>query len=412
MYAVTPLSNLIEITPRVKLNKGHEYPFVDMGAIEPSQRYVKASQYRKYTGGGSKFCSGDTLFARITPCLENGKIAQYVSPSSVGFGSTELFVFRARAGISDAGFIHYLSKSDIIRKPAEKSMSGASGRQRANVQSIVDLPVPAPPLRIQRKIVAVLSAYDDLIENNLKRIKILEEMAQNLYREWFVKFRFPGHETARFVDSQLGMIPEEWEVIKLGDVFPVVLGGTPSRRKAEFWRNGVIPWINSGKVNELRVTEPSELITVEALKNSSAKVMPRRTTLIAITGATLGQVSLLEIEASANQSVVGVYDEREIYNEWLYQSIQNRISRIINHASGGAQQHINKGIVEDVILAMPPHKLAIEYHRLIDPIYALVASLIFRSTSLRRSRDLLLPKLISGEIDVSELDIAIPKEYA
>jgi type I restriction enzyme S subunit len=118
-----------------------------------------------FNSGGAKFLPGDTLFARITPCLENGKIAQYkCSENTPAFGSTEFFVFRARTGVSDPSYVYYLSLSDLVRGPAEKSMSGASGRQRASLQSIVDIQLPAPPLPTQLKIAAILSAYDDLIE--------------------------------------------------------------------------------------------------------------------------------------------------------------------------------------------------------------------------------------------------------
>jgi type I restriction enzyme S subunit len=274
--------------------------------------------------------------------------------------------------------------------------------------TIRDFEIPFPEHR--RKIAAILSSYDDLIENNLRRIKILEEMAQNLYREWFVKFRFPRYQNARFSDSPLGRLPERWEVKRLGDAFLVVLGGTPSRNNPEFWRNGTVPWINSGKVNDLRVTEPSELITEFALKKSAAKLMPPGTTLIAITGATLGQVSFLEIQASANQSVVGVISEDDNLIEWLHMTINEKISGIINHASGGAQQHINKGIVDDVVVAVPPRNIAKDFRNIAHPLYRQIAGLLFKNTTLRHTRDLLLPRLISGEVDVSELDIPVPEE--
>jgi len=197
-------AKLVEINPRVRIEKGKEYPFIEMGIVEPERRYVQAHQNRIFKGSGTKFIVGDTLFARITPCLENGKIVQYHNTNGQpGFGSTEFFIFRARPRISDSGFVYYLAKSDLIRKPAEKSMSGTSGRQRADVKSIIDLEIPVPPRPTQRKIAAILAAYDDLIENNLRRIKILEEMAQDFYREWFVKFRFPGHEKVRFVEQRV-----------------------------------------------------------------------------------------------------------------------------------------------------------------------------------------------------------------
>ncbi|MCX6567331.1 MAG: restriction endonuclease subunit S [Candidatus Aminicenantes bacterium] len=265
-------------------------------------------------------------------------------------------------------------------------------------------------IMIQRKIAAILSAYDDLIENNLRRIKILEEMAQNLYREWFVNFRFLGHQRVRFIDSPLGRIPEGWEVKCIGDTFVTVLGGTPSREKPEYWDGGTIPWINSGKVNERRIIEPSELITELALNRSASKLMGKGTTVLAITGATLGQVSYLEIETTANQSVVGITDLSGVRSEWIYLTICNRIEGIVKHASGGAQQHINKEVVNNVLVVLPPVKLALMFKHLIEPVFREIATLLFQQKNLRRTRDLLLPKLISGEVDVSKMDIVIPAE--
>lgn len=208
-----PLCELVEINPKVSLLKGQVYPFIEMELVTPGRKYVGSKNSRIYSGGGAKFKPGDTLLARITPCLENGKVAQFAAHSE-GFGSTEFFVFRHRSGISDPGFVFYLISSDLIRKPAERSMSGASGRQRADIKAISGLQVPAPDLPTQRRIAAVLSAYDDLIENNARRIAILEEMARNLYREWFVEFRFPGYENVQMVDG----VPEGWNKIELGKI--------------------------------------------------------------------------------------------------------------------------------------------------------------------------------------------------
>src|SRR5690606_10520769 len=106
--------------------------------------------------------------------------------------------------------VFYLATSELLRRAAEKSMSGASGRQRADLAAIDNLDVPAPLLPNQRRIASILSAYDDLIENNTRRIAILEEMARRIYEEWFVRFRFPGHEQVKMVESELGVIPEGW----------------------------------------------------------------------------------------------------------------------------------------------------------------------------------------------------------
>lgn len=215
------LGDFAEINPKVSLQKGQEYAFVPMENITPGRRYLSRN-VRTYTGGGAKFKSGDTLFARITPCLENGKIAQFTAAENqVGFGSTEYFVFRGRAGVSDSDYLFYLVSSAIVREPAIKSMSGASGRQRAEVKSIQNVEVLHFPLPTQRKIAALLGAYDDLIENNARRLQVLEAMAQAIYREWFVEMRFPGHENATFIESKLGRIPQDWEVKTVKDLVSI-----------------------------------------------------------------------------------------------------------------------------------------------------------------------------------------------
>jgi type I restriction enzyme, S subunit len=396
------LSDYVELNPRVALPRDAQVPFVSMDVVAPGTRWVYPAQARPVTGSGSKFAPGDTLFARITPCLENGKIAQYAGDSP-GMGSTEFFVLRARVGISDPGYVYYFSQSQELRSNAEKSMSGASGRQRAVISSLSDFECEFPTLPTQRRIAGILSAYDELIENSQRRIKILEAMARALYREWFVHFRFPGHESIPRVPSPLGEIPQGWQVRRIGDVFQTVLGGTPSRARPDFWKDGTVPWINSGKVNDLRITEASELITELALQKSAAKLMPKGTTVLAITGATLGQVSYLEIETAANQSVVGIVDASETRSEWLYLTVCERIEGIIKHASGGAQQHINKEIVTDVQVAIPPDSLAKDFRQLVSPMFRDIAKLLFQVQNLRRTRDLLLPRLLSGQIDVEAI---------
>ena len=211
--------DFVEVNPRVQLEKGKEYPYIEMADINPGNAFVFPQEERVYKGGGSRFQSGDILFARITPCLENGKIVQFRHTNNQQcFGSTEFFVFRGKPNISDSTYILYLALSPIIRDSAVKSMSGASGRQRAALSSVEDISIPFLPLPTQRKIAAILSTYDDLIENNTRRIKILEDMAQTLYQEWFVHYRFPGHENVPMVESELGQIPQGWEVGKFEDI--------------------------------------------------------------------------------------------------------------------------------------------------------------------------------------------------
>ena len=380
-----PFSELIEINPHVKIKKSKEYPFVEMAIVEPGRRYVRTDQSRIFQGGGAKFLSGDTLFARITPCLENGKIAQYQAiVGQAGFGSTEFFVLRARPGVSDSGFIYYLAKSDLIRKPAEKSMSGASGRQRADLKSIVDLEVPSPLLPTQRKIAAILSAYDDLIENNLRRIKILEEMAQNLYREWFIKFRFPGHQHARFTDSPLGWIPVGWEVKKLGEFLELNYG---KALKKEDRRGGDVPvYGSSGVVGYHDVP----------LVNGPGIVVGRK--------GNVGSVYWSDESFFPIDTAYFVTSKMPL--RFLFYDLQTK--NFLNNDA--AVPGLNRNQAYSLETVTPPEDIMTRFCQFANDFERQTAVLRLQNTTLRRTRDLLLPRLISGDVDVSERDITIPEE--
>ena len=253
-----------------------------------------------------------------------------------------------------------------------------------------------PPVDDQRRIVGVLGSLDDKIECNRRLARTLDEIAATLFKARFVDFL--GHED--FVDSQIGPIPAGWTVDRLGNHAETVLGGTPSRARDEYWTDGVVPWINSGKVNEFRILEPTALITEEALDNSAAKLMPSGTTVVAITGATLGQVSRLELDASANQSVIGILGNDRLPDEFLFFWIRQRIADLLSRQTGAAQQHINKGDVNDLSLLLPPEDEVSEFHQQTAPLLRRTASALLESRTLEGIRDTMLPWLISGKTEL------------
>jgi len=279
--------------------------------------------------------------------------------------------------------------------------TGVSRFQYTSFKKRTNLNVP--PLPIQRKIAAILSAYDDLIENNNRRIAILDKMTEELYCEWFVLLRFPGHEKVKIVKG----VPEGWEVKKIGECFTTYLGGTPSRDISSYW-GGNIPWINSGEINKLRIINASEFITELGYSKSATKIMPVHTTVLAITGATLGQVSFTELEVCANQSVVGIYDDNDLFNYYIFGYINCTIQNLIAKQGGGGQQHINKDIIEKELIILPSQDLLIEYNRTIIPIFKQIANKYFLNERLKLTRDRLLSRLMSGKIDVEDLDILFP----
>jgi len=397
------LGDFMEFNPKVSLKKDTVARKITMDQLIPHSRDIYSWTYEPYSGG-AKFQNGDTIMARITPCLENGKHAfiSLLDENEIAYGSTEYIVIRERKGISDNRFVYYLTHVPSFKDAAVKSMVGTSGRQRAQVDVLENLTMALPTIPEQKRIADILTKLDDKIALNKRINDNLEQQAQALFKSWFVDFE-PFKE-GEFVVSELGMIPNGWRTESLGNVCKCLLGGTPSRNKEEYW-NGDIAWINSGEVNEFRITKPSEYITEEGLKNSATKLLPAKTTVLAITGATLGQISLLEIETCANQSVIGVLENDILPYEYIYPLINDRISELCSHMTGGAQQHINKNNVEGLSIIVPPSDVIERYKEKTSPIYNLIGNNCIEAQKITFLRDSLLPKLMSGEVKVNETNV-------
>lgn len=279
------------------------------------------------------------------------------------------------------------------------SFDTGATRGNINAKTYGDMEIELPSRKVQDKIVSILSSLDRKIELNNKINADLEEMAQAIFKNWFVDFE--PFKDGKFVDSELGMIPEGWKVGTLGEFCKCLLGGTPSRSKEEYW-NGEVNWINSGEINKFRILEASEKITELGLAKSATKLLPKKTTVLAITGATLGQVSLLEIDTCANQSVIGVLENTEVPYEYIYPFIKDRIEMLIQHQTGGAQQHINKDNVESLIFLLPAINVLEDYISLVSPMYKRIESQCFENLYLSTLRDTLIHRLMSGELEVPE----------
>lgn len=202
--------------------------------------------------------------------------------------------------------------------------------------------------------------------------------------------------------SQLNDTNSSVESIK--NVAKCVLGGTPSRIKKEYW-NGSINRINSGEINKFRIIKASEKITELGLNKSSTTLLPRGTTVLAITGATLGQVSRLEIDSCANQSVIGIITNKKELNNYMYLSILNSINDVVLKKTGGAQQHINKNDVETHEIIVPSTELISQFDEIIRPLFDQISVNCFEINKLEQLRDTLLPKLMNDEIDLDNIEI-------
>ena len=337
-----------------------------------------------------------TLMVSINGTL--GNVARYNGEPCI-LGKSACY-FNVREEF-DIDFIYYIVNNHFFRDEIERLATGTTIKN-VSLETMRNYSFIAPSKSEQKKIAEILKSLDDKIEVNRQINENLETQTQALFKSWFVDFE--PFKDGEFVESELGMIPKGWKVVKLGSICKCILGGTPSRNNEDYW-NGDIAWINSGEINKFRIVEPSEYITEEGLNHSATKLLPKKTTVLAITGATLGQVSLLEIDSCANQSVIGVLENDAISYEFIYPLINDRITELCSHMTGGAQQHINKNNVEQLDVIVPTEVIMSSYKEKTEAMYAKIACNCFESRRLASLRDTLLPRLMSGELKVEDVKI-------
>ena len=269
-----------------------------------------------------------------------------------------------------------------------------------------------PSVDLQVQIAAILSTYDDLIENNTRRIEILEEMARRLYEEWFVHFRFPGHEAVSFKDSELGRIPEGWEVKSVAESFQMLGGGTPSKKVPEYWEGGEINWFSPTdltKSSSAFMEESSNKITELGLKKSSAKLFPENSVMMT-SRATIGVVAINTQPATTNQGFITCLPNDEFPLNLMYHWLKYNVDTFISLGTGATFKEISKGTFKEIQLAVPPLDVSRAYEEAVRSMMRQVLLLQRKNTNLRAQRDLLLPKLVSGEINVSDIPMPDDKE--
>ena len=371
-----------------------------MGLLDESDRIDHQNMERVLVSDSEierfRICEGSVIFARtsmMTGGLGNCGIVLKHNDPIIFDGN--LLCAEINTQLADPTYIFYYFKSKYGQNEIVRITGGTQSRNIAGSQ-LVNASVILPSKSEQIKLSKILFDFDSKIENIKNQNIILDQMAQAIFKSWFVDF----DGVTEFEDSELGKIPKEWEVSNIGGKLEVILGGTPSRNNGSYWENGNIPWINSGKTNEFRIISPSELITEEGLKKSATRLIPKRTTVLAITGATLGQVSLLEIDSCANQSVIAIKGNDEIPSEYIYYYVKNAIKNIISSQTGGAQQHINRQNVYDANLLVPKKEVIKKYFKISKPILDIISDNCFQIQLLTKTRDILLPKLMSGEIRV------------
>ncbi|MDN5276840.1 MAG: type restriction enzyme subunit [Clostridiales bacterium] len=354
-------SEVIEINPNRELIKGQEYPFIDMQAVEPYTRKISNIKFRKYNGSGSKFKNGDTLFARITPCLENGKTAyvKELKSGETGFGSTEFLVFSGKEDVTDNLFVYYLSRSSEIREYAIKNMTGTSGRQRVDKSCFNELKIKLPSLPEQQKIASILSAFDDKIELNNEMNKTLEEIAQAIFKHWFIDFEFPNENGepyksngGEFVDSELGPIPKGWEVRKLGEIGQFKNGINYGREESGDSKYKIV------NVRDLVTTDyiiPSRLDTINIDKRKANQYLLEEGDLLIVRSANPGEIG---INMNSDSNLIyssfiirfRLYDRLELF--YLYFLLKNIKQKLEIYSNGTTLKNINQQILNGIKVMM------------------------------------------------------------
>ena len=354
------------------------------------------SEYYNTEGIGLPFFQGCGEFGQLRPtvkkyCSKPTRIAQEgdvlmsvrAPIGTLNIADRECCIGRGLCAIRSkkgSRFVYYLLKANLAL--IQTYGSGTTFRA-INKAEVNNLPLEVPPLPTQRKIAAILSAYDDLIENNTRRIAILQEMTQALYREWFVHFRFPGHEQVAMVDSELGLIPEGWEIGRLDDALVLQRGFDLPRKKR---RLGNVPVYAATGVTD----------THDEARIKAPGVVTGRS-------GSLGTVMYVEDDFWPLNTTLWVREFRHATPLYAYYLLNDM--RLENYNSGAAVPTLNRNDIHGLPVVLPPAGILEEFDDHALPLFAMRKLLRERNETLRCTRDLLLPRLISGEVDVSDLEI-------
>jgi type I restriction enzyme S subunit len=324
----------------------------------------------------------------------------FVSPEFEGWiQGSDCIRLRINSTIVFPKFVSHFFCTENHKRWMENHCSFGSTMASLNESIVKKIAIPCPPLPIQQKIASILSAYDDLIENNLKRIRLLEEAAQHLYQEWFVRFRFPGWEEAEFGANG---VPVGWERKAIGEVCETVGGGTPSTKEPSFWDGGEIVWFSPtdlSKNSSLVLLDSASKITEKGLKNSSAKMLPPRTILMS-SRATIGLFGIISKPCSTNQGFISIIPNEEHFRYYFLFNLINRKQEIINNANGSTFKEISKKHFREMEIVIPTSGLIKQFYHLSESFLNQVEYLERQNQKLKEARDILLPRLMDQTIEV------------
>lgn len=402
------LGDFMEFNPKIKLAKDTLARKITMDQLIPHCRDVHSWTYEPYSGG-AKFENGDTIMARITPCLENGKHA-YVScldKGEVAYGSTEYIVIRGRKDISDNAFVYYLSHYPNFKNAAIKSMVGTSGRQRAQVDVLENLIMTLPSLGEQRVIARFLKSLDDKIEVNRKINDNLEQQAQALFKSWFVDFE--PFKDGEFVESELGMIPKGWRVVSLDEMTSKFGTGLNPRQNFKLGEgNNYYVTIKNMGNNRVYLDDKCDKVTDDAIEKINKRSKLQKGDLLFSGIGTIGRVAMITetpTNWNTSESVFNMHPEEGYSTEFLYVLLlSDGFQQYVKiHAQGGVQQGIRMASLKQYQMAIPDYNTLKTFDDIMVPIISQIREKDKENDYLTSLRDTLLPMLMSGELKVNEI---------
>lgn len=385
------LSDIAEFNPREYLAKGTMAKKIAMDKLQPFTRDVSSFEWEPFSGG-TKFRNGDTIMARITPCLENGKTAKVscLEEDEIGFGSTEYIVFRAKEGV-DEDFLYYLVCSPTVREPAIKSMVGSSGRQRIQTDVVQNLEIEVPPAEEQRVIGKLLKDLDDRIKLNTEINENLLQQAEAIYKAWFYD---------RFAEGE----SSPWPKTTIGDITSLVVRGiTPKYNDAtdqlvinqKCIRNHMVD-LTPARHHLPKVITEKWLMQGDLLINSTGEGTLGRAAQIWFVPNNLtvdSHVTIVRPKTAVLRNYIGLWG---LTHEAEIESL---------HTGSTGQTELPRERVKAMELPLPDESALSRFNELITPMTQAIVKNQQENIRLAELRDTLLPRLMSGELDVSELDL-------
>ena len=412
-WDVVKLGDVVQINPQRTLRKTKEAFHLAMRDVEVYRREIASHSYKEFRGSGARFQNGDTLLARITPCLENGKTV-YVNcleSNQIGHGSTEFIVLSGIKDKTDNLFVYYLARDPSLRTFAIHSMQGSTGRQRVDANSLGLFEFSLPPIEEQRRIAHILGVLDDKIELNRQMNETLEATARAIFKSWFVDFdpvkaKMEGQkpigmdtETAAlfplaFQNSTLGKIPMGWQVNTIDKDFNLTMGQSPPGSTYNEDGNGT-PFYQGRKDFGFRY--PTRRVYCTAPKRFAKK----GDTLVSVR-APVGDVNMVEEKCSIGRGVAAIRHKTgsRSYTYYTMQFLREVFSRY--EAEGTVFGSINKTDFQTLSQLRPSNEVIEAFERLAYPLDQSIENNENESRTLAQTRDTLLPKLLSGEIRVDD----------